>query len=120
MARIIDENKYASAASHDGSCAYGDAGRTECTAYYSLAARTRRAMDREALATVVAALRADAVVLRVVRRVLRVRRSAIKLMLDLANARPAAAGAVHVARTDAAARHSAFRRLTGGACLAAV
>jgi len=70
--------------------------------------------------SVVAVLRADAVVLRVVRRFLRVRRSAVPRLLDQEDARPAAAQEVQWARTNAAARLSSLQWRTGGACLAAV
>ena len=119
-ARVLDKHKDSSTVSSDGSDTSGDEASRTGNACHSLAARTLRAMHREALASVVAVLRADAVVLRVVRRFLRVRRSTVRHMLDQADARQAAAQEVQRARTSAAARHSSLQRLTGGACLAAV
>ena len=119
-ARGLDEHKESSTVSSDGSDTSGDEASRTGKDFHSLAARTLRAMHREALASVVAVLCADAVVLRVVRRFLRVRRSAVRHMLDQADARQAAAQEVQRARTSAATRHSSLKRLTGGACLAAV
>ena len=119
-ARLLDEQNDSSTPGSDGSDTSGDEASRTGKACYSLAARTLRAMHREALVAVVAVLRADAVVLRVVRRFLRVRRSAVRRMLDQADARNAAAQEVQRARTNAAAQHSSLQQLTGGACLAAV
>jgi len=119
-ARLIDENKDASAVSSDGSDASGDEVSRGKSVYYSLAARTQRSMDREALSAVVAQLGVGAAVLRVLRRVLRVRRSAVRRMLRQLDTRPAAANAVRAARAKSAARWLALDGLTGGANLAAV
>jgi len=119
-ARLIDENKDASAVSSDGSDASGDEASRGKSVFFSLAARTQRSMDREALSAVVAELGADAAVLRVVRRVLRVRRSVVRRMLKQLDTRPAAANAVRASRAKSAARRFALDRLTCGANLAAV
>jgi len=119
-ARLIDENKDASALSSDGSDASGDEASRGKSVYYSLAARTQRSMDREALSDVVAQLGADAAVLRVFRRVLRVHRSVVRRMLKQLDTRPTAANAVRVSRAKSAARRVALDGLTGGANVAAV
>jgi len=119
-ARLIDENKDASAVTSDGSDASGEEATRGKSVYHSLAARTHKSMDRRALSAVVAVLGADAAVLRVVRRVLRLRRSVVRRMLKQLDTRPAAANAVRASRAKSAARRFALDRLTCSANLAAV
>ena len=118
--RLISHEIYASAASPDGIDAPGDEESSTKDANHSLARRTRTFMKRHAIFTVISVLRADAVVIRVVRHVLRFRRSAAGRILDQMKARVAAEMAVQLARSEATAGRSALQRQTGGSCLAAV
>jgi len=118
--RLISHMSYASAASPYGRDAPGDEERRAEDADHSLARRTRTFMDRHAIATVISVLHANTVVLRDVRRVLRLRRSAAGQILEQIRAQLAPEMAVQLVRSAAAARRSALQRQTVGACLAAV